>query len=853
MIESLAKSLETLRQLIRDAKVNQFPSGVASPASDLGHVFPVLHSSPNASITVQMGVVHACNPATGVYQVVFGRETLPCVRLGENAHSLFGAYDASTLQPNTPVAFLLDASNPRMGWILGVLPPLGIDPKTGAKDCLGKGVGISHKMEPAYLAQLLLGPGPGDYSGRSLFNNLCIGEFCRVTETGLKLFLDPFMASMQTDETTGLWLFYLDQLCRLAGLNLQIWSSGCEFESLDDAGYHISYKGTALYPFEHRGFLTFEGISEGITENEAKVIQLQNPLVSSIEPKYGDIQSFHRLQTYSGFLGHVDRTFVVKPPEKDKEQLEGGGGITDSDIYRYSRNSVLPGQFDQVVSPFGTYGLKSATGIHFVKTSVLPVPKRKFTPADPSGNSPNGPYTMPLGLNSPEVEAGRDTPADGIIDLHNYLFNHAGMYPFDNTDFYLPEEDTYAKGILEITEGYKDIIAASSKGCLYSFFSMTNDGSIVFGDGFGSEIRLSKGSIKISAPKTILIEAGASIVEWASQTVSIKGKKQVEIVSTDEDVKIKAEDDLMLTSSWKDIILDDRSGNIYVRAPEGKVSARGGLVELYGYRAPWPGGGSEEEDEGEYGIYIGDTHSCIRLVDGCLGMVAENKLCLATGRTLTLCDYDEPPAEQPPPLITHIICSNEHTRLRVDTICEASLIPKEILAFPEQIKRWQVPEETKLDAYNEDKWDQLFAWPSPEEILEGVTVTEDVCYAAHYPCREVAPRVFAITTPETEALEGLYLSVPRWAYMEYDHVEKWEENPIAPADLVTALDDLASWDYPFPGKIYWIEDNNYHSYGHNLTKDIIFGVSENRIPPGFCAFGSYTDVTPDGNYPCKLA
>jgi len=55
-----------------------------------------------------------------------------------------------------------------------------------------------------------------------------------VAETGLMLHMDPWWAHLRVDEETGLYLFYHDQLTRLAGHNMQIRSMLGEREELDD-------------------------------------------------------------------------------------------------------------------------------------------------------------------------------------------------------------------------------------------------------------------------------------------------------------------------------------------------------------------------------------------------------------------------------------------------------------------------------------------------------------------------------------------------------------------------------------------------------------------------------------------
>ena len=95
--------------------------------------------------------------------------------------------------------------------------------------------------------------GIADWSNGRPFDGMSLGEWGAITETGLRVFLDPFMVQLAVDEATGVFAFYHDQLLRLAGYNTQMFSGGHEIEVGVDQGEVHHYDGFTPYPWEQCG------------------------------------------------------------------------------------------------------------------------------------------------------------------------------------------------------------------------------------------------------------------------------------------------------------------------------------------------------------------------------------------------------------------------------------------------------------------------------------------------------------------------------------------------------------------------------------------------------------------------
>ena len=76
--------------------------------------------------------------------------------------------------------------------------------------------------------------------------------------------------------------------------------------------------------------------------------------------------------------------------------------------------------------------------------------------------------------------------------------------------------------------------------------SLLEDGSVVIGDGYGAEIRMSGGCIFLSAPGDVWLKGGRDVQTWAGNDAIIKAKNGVDISTTEKNVRIKAEANVMV-------------------------------------------------------------------------------------------------------------------------------------------------------------------------------------------------------------------------------------------------------------------------------------------------------------------
>jgi hypothetical protein len=101
-----------------------------------------------------------------------------------------------------------------------------------------------------------------------------------------------------------------------------------------------------------------------------------------------------------------------------------------------------------------------------------------------------------------------------------------------------------------------------------SYVSLLEDGGVVIGDGYGSEIRMTGGCVFITAPGDVWLKGGRDVQSWAGNDVIAKANKNIDLSATERNIRIKAERNVLVfagnETSDRDggILLESRAKNI---------------------------------------------------------------------------------------------------------------------------------------------------------------------------------------------------------------------------------------------------------------------------------------------------
>jgi hypothetical protein len=593
-----------------------------------------------------------------------GRAPIIATALSGTGSGCFGVSEINTYSPGTSVVLMVH-DKLSAAYILGATPHV-LDIGTRAyhdyiTQASRKRVDDAHKK---YIKQPLNGQ-IIDWSAWRPYDATLANEWGAISTTGLSITMDDFMVKMAVNEFTGVFGFYHDAMLRIGGYQLQTWTGGHERDAYVDQGEYNDYQGYSPYPWEAAGLLK---PVENILEYEPSTYQCPTgkPYYAHWENKHEYQQPYHRTQQFFGYLGQGSRLVVQAPPEDlerwtyKKGNTGDAGTVYDSTIAstdgapqqctpgadKETNHEDKPpmGLHEDNIAADGRRFMASAKGITIAKRMLLPMPARlkrpeagdgddatkEYKAASKLGSGPDHKITGDIATNAPHPNMQR---ASACLDLHGYLFNYAGLHPFFwhakdykvheqselqyaeynhripsygtlKGSMYLPEPTPKQ---LQIDHRYKQQNFYESE----SFISLLDDGSVVIGDGYGAEIKMSAGSLILSAPGDVWVKSGRHAQVWSGGDTIVRANRGVDISTTKKSVRIKSEKDVLIMAGNKGqggggVLIESRSdmmtydfekageevefGGVVMRTPKSNIV---GLAHQIYLRTG--GGGSEIE------------------------------------------------------------------------------------------------------------------------------------------------------------------------------------------------------------------------------------------------------------------
>jgi hypothetical protein len=438
------------------------------------------------------------------------------------------------------------------------------------------------------------------------------------------------MAMFGIEESCQISFHYHDMLARLSAYNFQLWTSTRESECFNDQDESLDWTGYAMYPWEQFGLAAR---ADPTTVKTAREWQLEQPWYSKMEPVDDYMMPWHREREFHGYLGQGGKRCVIAPPiefEGPGGDLGSQDGNDTSEGSRAGHTSYLdgagttdakhPGLFDSFVTADGRLCVQSAKGISLVKRAAIMLPTRRRRPEDPNGDTPeNYRFSGAIG-GGPEHRITGDVTlgssentnfnrAMGIMDMHAYFFNYAGIHPFfyHDEDYKLWQESEaeWCDGTSEeipdfgklASEAYIDsadyektwnIDHRYGEQKFYTLscgFELLDDGGVMITDGYGGSIRMTGGSVEISAPGDVWLKSGRNTNVWGGADVTVRAKNSFDISATDGDGRLKAENNMMAlagNSGRGGILLESRGSGDFNFDECGEKAQYAGVV----FRAP---------------------------------------------------------------------------------------------------------------------------------------------------------------------------------------------------------------------------------------------------------------------------
>lgn len=541
------------------------------------------------------GVVVYALPHMNWYRVQLsdGGGTLGCCSADSSGGQLpIGVRSKSMIAAGNNVVVWCPPSG-SIGIIVGSWPRITSDAKYSLPDWVQAGGGAGFLREKAYYLPLKLfdkSSGIYNFANSRPLDQTSL-DWGYVTETGIAIHMDPFMAYMRVNEMCGLFLNYWDSYLRLAGMQMDIMAPGFDMVSRDDEGEIQDYVGGIVYPWEGLGlFKNGEAVNDTFEPRDVQ----REKLKTRFDEKDGEegIQSFHRYREYGGYLGQGRQRMIVVPGREEGKQRFEDDPKENPDF----------GVFRESIGLDGSYLLQSAKQIIIGKRVLIPVPKQVKLPEDPKGDSKeedNYKFSGTHGGGKEHKIGSVDTSAAGddahllqmaaFLDIMAYEHNWRPLHAFHyhELDYTVPEQtDAASSGPTRVMEKL-NFGELSSKSHLpkpdakqvkvderygeVDYFereagiALLPDGGIMLYDGYGSEVRLVGGNIEFTCPGDARLLPGRNLIGLGGDDIIMRAHNSLDLTAGNKDLRLKAEKNLQILGG------NDGSGGVLI---ESKASSQ---------------------------------------------------------------------------------------------------------------------------------------------------------------------------------------------------------------------------------------------------------------------------------------
>ena len=555
----------------------------SSDPSNTGHLY-----SNSVESQIWSGVILFALPYLHHYKVsMAGGPLVSAVAVSPTGNMPLGAKPSEVIATGTNVLLLWPPNAPHP-YIIGTLPYLSSDDKKNSAAILQSGSN-SHVMKQSGYRQL-----PSQLVLDGQIQNFGCGrpmdgtnfEHSITTETGTSFLIDSYQAALSIDEGCGLFLNWFDNYCRLAGFQLDIQSYAEHVVQRYDEGENFAFRGSLIYPWESVGSYMKENSFTQKYEAEDYQLDPDKPYGNIDLPEdKTDIVPIYRYMEYGGYVGQGNTRMLMLP---DPQGGQSTGGFRTA-----SEGTVDIGLWQETVALDGSYTIRSAKSVSMSKYTLIPIPKRISPTDDVSEQSDNlrkdnykfsGTYNpasaSPYGNHEiwdyqpPQGQDNHLLKAAGVLDLlaFNYnwksthpFFYHQGDYSFPSegalasqdpaqlkSAFYEPEYDDLSSqsyldapesSKLEIDERYGDVEYFKSS----SHITLLDDGGVVISDGYGAQITMTGGQIRLEAPGDVMLMPGTRAITLCDEFI-VRAKSNIELSSSEKDVRLKAEGNMQLLS-----------------------------------------------------------------------------------------------------------------------------------------------------------------------------------------------------------------------------------------------------------------------------------------------------------------
>jgi hypothetical protein len=372
------------------------------------------------------------------------------------------------------------------------------------------------------------------------------GEHVVSNEFGVLLGLYQQLANLKGSELSQIQCFLLDDLVRIISHNFQHYTALGEYNIYHDGKRIMAEFGATHLPKESYGsvdsptFQKEEGASKDDSKDHYKI--------------EGDerVKAIERFKIFLGGLGDFLHIFLVKPGEEVRK-LDPGSSISKPDR----------GLFNMHIGTDGALHLRSLKEVFIEKTNWIRVPVRKAAPDDPQGDDAEKlKYEEKKKFEFDDSLKYLGNPFAYSLQLKDYVAYVNEKLAYQNfktheKDFDVNDSIGKEKKIPEIDEIDKETKLNLSNYQLRTagIYLMPN-GGVTIRDAWNSSIVLEGGNIYLQPAKDLMSLPLRHNIVKAGDSVSIVSRNHMDLSSTEEGIRVKADTSAYIYSDRGGIVLE---------------------------------------------------------------------------------------------------------------------------------------------------------------------------------------------------------------------------------------------------------------------------------------------------------
>lgn len=538
-------------------------------------------TDPNGGGLFRTGIV--TRAMAGSYDCIVsigGNSEIACLPLIPQGDPTIGVSAAYVPVEGSTVMVYTSSPSTKFGIIMGVIPKhANVAPEKDAvqggeiRPCWQQESGAGFGTEKAYSVPLTNKEdmlGVRACAARPV--DLLPGSHVLRNEQGVGVGINRFAAGLLASPRAQIRVSQLDDQVRINSGHFIHFNAGGVDQVFNDAGHVSGEFSFTPHQCEHSGFNDY-----GMAANKEGGIK--NFFLKALDNRWNAVKSRlapkKRIQVFMGHLGGLFSLFIAKPDPNQNPETEDAASIDQ-------------GLMHVNVDGGGRLMVRTASGFSFQRRDRIQVPKRVRQPWDPEGvrleDNPEVSSKSWFQFNSSYPYARslqlRDAMAWRVRQAYERIFELSAQNKAKTAgkDFYLPNEtdtkvpDDEYDTVTNDSGQFKDF--KDRQSCI----NFEDDGSIILRDAWGSEIALRGGNILLSCAGQVEVKSGGSTVVMAGHDVIMKGRKSVDITATDNDVRLKAERNLLAVANVGGVLVESKSEGAGTWAGEGETQQGGGVT-----------------------------------------------------------------------------------------------------------------------------------------------------------------------------------------------------------------------------------------------------------------------------------